>query len=183
MQQKEVLQRIEEVAPSLLTTFASFIHHCTLCIWNKTTVANLITALSEPEIPPPSRAVARILLKGLASSHPKLFKDVVPALADWIIAEAAKVSPNRSNEDKEAVEDILKALSRLSDLDLTGKQGREFIEALKTFALNGETEKQGRQSTTVLLKLKRRNVYADDLVNVFPFNWSLIAGNCSIAEF
>jgi hypothetical protein len=169
--------------PSLLTTFTPFIHHCTLCIWNKTTVENLITALSEPEIPSPSRAVAHILLKGLASTHPKLFKDVIPTLADWIIAEAAKVSPNHNNEDKEAVEDVLKALSRLSDLDLTGKQGREFIEALKTFALSGETEKQGRRSTTILLKLKRRNVYADDLVNVFPFKRLLMSGNCPILEF
>lgn len=182
MRQKEVLQRIEEVAPSLLTTFISSIHQCTLCIWNKTTLANLIAALSESEISPSSKAVAHVLLKGLAFSHPKLFKDVIPTLADWTIAEASKVSPSRNKEDKEAVEDVLKAISRLSDLDLTGKQGREFIEALKIFALNGETEKQGRRSTTVLLKLKRRNVYADDLVNVFPFKKPLIAGNCSIID-
>ena len=95
-----------------------------------------------------------------------MFKDVKSTLADWIIAESSQISPNRSREDKEAVEDILKTLARLSDLDLPGKQGREFVDALKRFALEGETERQGRRATAVLLNLKRRNVYADDLVNV-----------------
>jgi hypothetical protein len=161
-----VIQRIEEVAPSLVATFTPFIQQCSLCIWNKTTVENLITALSEPEIPASSRTVAHILLKNLSLSHPKLFKDVTSTLADWINAESSQISLNRSREDKEAVEDILKTLSRLPDLDLPGKQGREFVVALKRFALEGETERQGRRATAVLLKLKRRNVYADDLVKV-----------------
>ena len=167
--QKEVIQRIEEVAPSLVATFTPFIQQCALYIWNKTTVENLIAALSSPEIPASSRTVAHILLKNLSSSHPKLFKDVKSTLADWIIAESAQISPNRTREDKEAVEDILKTLSRLNDLDLPGKPGREFVDALKRFGLEGETERQGRRATTVLLKLKRRNIYADDLVNVLSF--------------
>jgi hypothetical protein len=166
------LQRIEEVAPSLVATFTPLIHQFTLCIWNKTTIENLITALSDPEISTSSRTVAHMLLKDLASSHPKLFKDAVATLADWIIAQTSQVSPNRSKEDKQAVEDILKTLARLSDLDLAGKQGRDFVDALKTFALNGETEKQGRRATAIILKLKRRNVYADDLVTVLSQDWN-----------
>ena len=73
---------------------------------------------------------------------------------------------NRSREDKEAVEDMLKSLSRLDGLDLPGKQGRDFVDALKTFALGGETEKQGRRATAVLLRLKRRTAYATELVKV-----------------
>jgi hypothetical protein len=144
------------------------IQQCSLGIWNKTTVENLITAVSDPDIPTSSRTVAHILLKDLAVTHAKLFKDIITTLADWIILESKQISPGRSREDKEAVEDILKTLSRLNDVDLPGKQGREFVEALKIFALEGETEKQGRRATAVLLKLKRRNVYADDLVNVVP---------------
>jgi len=154
------------MGPSLIATFNPFIFHYTLCIWNKTTVENAITALSESDISASSRTVAHALLKDLAPSHPKLFSGVIPALADWIIAEASQASPNRSREDKEAVEDILKVLSRLDDLDLPGKQGKDFVDALKTFALEGETEKQGRRATSVLLKLKRRTAYATELVKV-----------------
>ena len=161
-----MLQRIEDMAPSLIATFSPFIFYHTLGLWNKTTVENAITALSEPDISATSRTVAHALLKDLALSHPKLFSGSIPSLADWIISEAGQASPNRSKEDKEAVEDILKALSRLDDLDLPGKQGKDFVDALKTFALEGETEKQGRRATAVLLKLKRRTVYASDLVKV-----------------
>lgn len=144
------------------------IQQCSLGIWNKTTVENLITALSDSEIPASSKIVAHVLLKVLPMSHSKLFKDSITTLADWIITESSQTSSNRSREQKQAVEDILKTLSRLKDIDPPGKQGREFVEALKKFALEGETEKQGRRATTVLLKLKRRNAYADDLVNVLP---------------
>src|SRR5277367_2059656 len=109
------MQRTEDMAPSLTATLSPFILQHTLCLWNKTTVENAITALSESDISASSRAVAHALLKDLAPSHPKLFSGVIPALADWIIAEASQASPNRSREDKEAVEDILKVLSRLDD--------------------------------------------------------------------
>ena len=176
------MTRVEEVAPSLVVTFTPFVFQSTLCMWNKTTVGNLITLLSDREISSASRSVAHNLLKDLASSHKKLFKDVVPSLAAFVIFEAARVSSNRSRESKVAVEDILKTLARLDDLDLPGKQGKEFIEALKTFALEGQTEKQGRAATSVLLKLKRRNVHADDLVKVIAPCWlALIQGNCSIS--
>jgi len=160
------MQRIEDMAPSLTTTLSSLILQQTLCLWNKTTVENAVTALSETDISASSRAVAHALLKDLAPSHPKLFSGVIATLANWIIAEADQSSPDRSREDKEAVEDILKALSRLDDLDLPGKQGKDFVDALKTFALKGETEKQGRRATAVLLKLKRRTAYANELVKV-----------------
>jgi Sister chromatid cohesion protein PDS5 protein len=133
-------------------------------------VDTLIIALSEKDVPGPSKTFAHILLKDLASSHPKLFKDVIPTLVNWIIAQAAEVVPGRSSEEKTAVEDTLKTLARLGlnglDLDLPGKQGKEFIAALKTFALNGETGKQGRRATAVLLKMKRKTLHADDLVKV-----------------
>jgi hypothetical protein len=168
---------VEEVVPSG-STFGALVYECTLCIWNKTTVESLVNALSDADIPASSKIVAHTLLKDLAIHLPKIFKNMVPILADFIITEASKVSPNRTREEKEAVEDVLKTLSRLDNLDLPGKQGKEFIDALKTFALDGETEKQGRRATTVLLKLKRHTVYADDLVNV---RWSyalLMLGNC-----
>ena len=152
------------MAPSLIATFSQFIFQHTLCFWNKTTIENAITALSESDISASSRAVAHALVKDLAPSHPKLFSGVVASLADWIIAEAGQASANRSREDKDAVEDILKALSRLDDLDLPGKQGKDFVDALKTFASSGETEKQGRRATAVLLKLKRRAAYATELI-------------------
>jgi len=160
------MQRTEDMAPSLTATLSPFILQHTLCLWNKTTVENAITALSESDISASSRAVAHALLKDLAPSHPKVFSGVITTLAGWIIAEADEASPNRSREDKEAVEDILKALSRLDDLDLPGKQGKDFVDALKTFALKGETEKQGRRATAVILKLKRRTAYATELVKV-----------------
>lgn len=150
----------------MVATFSPLIYQSTLCVWNKTTVNNLITALSNTEMPSPLRAVAHNLLKDLASSHKKLFKTLIPSLAGFIVAEAGQVASNKSSEDMVAVEDILKTMSRLDDLDLPGKQGKDFIEALKTFALEGQTEKQGRGATSVLLKLKRRNVHADDLVKV-----------------
>lgn len=142
------------------------IQQFSLGLWNKTTVENLIAALSDKDIPTSSRTVAHVLLTELALSHPKLFKESITTLADWIISESMHIAGNRSKEDKQTVEDVLKTLSRLKDVDLPGKQGREFVDALKKFALVGETEKQGRRATAVLLKLKRRNVYADDLVNV-----------------
>lgn len=145
------------------------IYQCTLGIWNKTTVDNLITLLSDKDVPADLKGVAHTLLKDLASSHPKLFKDFIGTLANWFIAQTAELSPDRSREEKAMAEDILKCLSRLNDLDLPGKQGNEFIEALKTFALSGETEIQGRRATAVLLKLKRRNVHAEDLVNVSSY--------------
>jgi len=39
-------------------------------------------------------------------------------------------------------------------------------DALKKFALEGETEKQGRRATTVLLQSKRKTLYADELAQV-----------------
>jgi hypothetical protein len=150
----------------MVAVFTAFIHHCTLCLWNKTTVENLITALSDAEIPTESRTVAHTMLKDLSAYHLKLFKDVVPTLAKWIIDRAAKVSHHNTREDKIAVEDVLKVLSRLNEVDLPGKQGKEFVEALKTFALEGETERQGRRATMVLLKMKRRHAFADVLVKV-----------------
>jgi hypothetical protein len=161
-----LLSRIEELAPSLVPTFTAFIHQCTLQLWNKTTFECLVTALSDEEVSSASRAVAHNILKQLSLSHPKVFKALVPTLAKWIIEQAEHVSPDNSIEDKLAVEDILKALSRSNELDLPGKQGKEFVDALKTFALEGDTERQGRRATTVLLKMKRRNVYAEDLVEV-----------------
>ena len=164
--QKEVLQRVEEVAPSLVPTFTSFIHLCTLTLWNKTILEALVAALSDAEMPSSSRKMAHLLLKTLATSHPNLFKTVAPTLADWIIAESALISDNRSREDVEAAEDVLKALARLSGLDFSGKQGKDFVEALKKFALEGESERQGRRATAILLKLKRSNLYAEELVQV-----------------
>jgi hypothetical protein len=150
----------------MVAAFTAFIYHCTACLWNKTTVENLITAVSDTEIPAESRTVAHTLLKDLTVHHLKLFKDVVPTLAKWIIDRAAAVSHHNTREEKLAVEDVLKALSRLNDVDLPGKQGKEFVEALKTFALEGETERQGRRATMVLLKMKRRHAFADVLVKV-----------------
>ena len=153
----------------MVPVFTAVIHHCTLCLWNKTTVENLITAVSDKEIPTESRTVAHRMLKDLTDYHPKLFKDVVPTLAKWIIDRAAEVSHHNTREDKIAVEDVLKALSRINEVDLPGKQGRDFVEALKTFALKGETERQGRRSTMVLLKMKRKHAFADVLVKVVNF--------------
>jgi hypothetical protein len=150
----------------MVAVFTAFIHHCTACLWNKTTVENLITAVSDTEIPAESRTVAHTLLKDLTVHHLKLFKDVVPTLAKWVIDRAADVSHHNTREDKVAVEDVLKTLSRLTEVDLPGKQGKEFVEALKTFALEGETERQGRRATMVLLKMKRRHAFADVLVKV-----------------
>lgn len=162
------MQRIADVAPALVTTLTTLVYECTLCLWNKTTVESLISALSDSNISATSKTVAHTLLKDLAIHLPKLFQGITPKLADFIISEARHVSTDRRREDKEAVEDVLKTVSRLEDLDGLGKQGREFVDALKKFALEGETEKQGRRATVVLLKLKRRTVYADDLVKVKP---------------
>jgi hypothetical protein len=166
------LQRVEDVAPSLTATFLPLIHQCTLGIWNKTTIDNLITALSDDDVPATSKTVAHILLKDVASSHSKLYTDAIPTLAKWIIAQSAEVSASRPTEEKEAVEDILKTLVRLGqhglDIDIPSKLGKDFVEALKTFALEGETGKQGRRATAILLKMKRGLVYADDLVSVCP---------------
>lgn len=177
-----MLQRIEEVAPSLVATFTLFIYQFTHCVWNKTTIEALISVLSEADIPTSSRTVAHTLLKDLAHSHSNLFKHSIPILANWIISVANELSPNRSMEDKLAAEDVLKALSRLIELDLPGKQGRDFVDALKNFALHGETEKQGRSATAVLLKLKRRNLYADDLVRVTSIPDHANSGNCPISK-
>ena len=179
-----MLLRIEEVAPSLVTTFTAFIHQCTLQLWNKTTLECLVTALSDAEVPSSSRAVAHDLLKQLSLSHSTIFKPLIPTLAKWIIDEAEKVSPDNSIEDKLAVEDILKAVSRLNEIDLPGKQGKDFVDALKTFALEGDTERQGRRATTILLNMKRRNVYAEDLVEVPPppGEFKLMIANCSLFD-
>jgi hypothetical protein len=142
------------------------IYQYTLCIWNKTTVDTLITCLSEDDIPMASKSVAHALLKNLASSHPALFKDYISKLAQWIIAQAKEISHDRNTEEKLVLEDILKCLSRLPDLDLPGSEGKAFVDALKELALNGETERQGRAATRILLKLKMKDVYADDLVEV-----------------
>jgi hypothetical protein len=166
----------------MVATFTPVIHHCTLCLWNKTTVDNLIVALSDTEIPSESRTVAHTLLKDLTVDHPKVFQDAIPTLAQWIIDRAAEVSHHNTREGKIAIEDVLKVLSRLEPLDLPGKQGKQFIDALKTFALEGETEKQGRRATMVLLKMKRRHAYADELVNVFAFSTILIIANCAISH-
>lgn len=161
-----MLQRIEDVAPTLAQTFTVMIYQYTLGIWNKTTIDNLIACLSDDEIPTTSKTVAHTLLKNLASSHPKLFKDFISTLAQWITSQSKEISQDRSREDKLVVEDILKCLSRLGELDLPGSEGKAFVGALKEFALNGETERQGRAATTILLKLKMGNVYAEDLVAV-----------------
>jgi hypothetical protein len=161
-----MLQRVAEVSPSLTTTFNTLISECTLGIWNKTTVETLISILSEPDLPPELKSAAHIPLKDLAIHLPKLFKNMLVKLANFIVSEAELVSENRNTEDKQAVENVLKTISRLDDIDLPVKQAKPFVDALKKFALEGETEKQGRRATVVLLKLKRRSVYADDLVNV-----------------
>lgn len=167
-----------------MSTFGQFIQQCSLGIWNKTTVENLIAALSDSEVPASSKTVAHILLKVLPLSHQRLFKENKTTLADWIISESSQITPDRTREDKLAVEDILKTLYRLKDVDFPGKQGREFVDALKKFALEGETERQGRRATAVLLKMKLRNVYADDLVTVFHSKRVLLSiGNCSISYF
>ena len=177
------MQRIEEVAPSLVATFTPFIYQSGLCIWNKTTVENLITALSEKDLPDSSKRVAHILLKDLALTHFTILKDSVPALAEWIVSQSKQISSDRSREDKESVEDVLKALSRLKeDFDLPSKLNKEFVEALKVFALEGETERQGRRATTILLKLPRRNAYAEDLVNVLIPSLPLCPARCSLSN-
>ena len=177
-----MLTRIEEVAPSLTSTFASLIYSFALCIWNKTTVENLITALSDSEVSISSRTVAHKLLKDLALTHPKLFTNVLPTLANWIIEQANQLSSTRSREDKQAAEDILKTVARLEDVDLTGRQEKDFVDALTKFALEGETEKQGRRATAILLKMKRRDIYAEELVNVPPLSSKLTTGNCTFVE-
>lgn len=151
-----------------MTVFTSFVQQCTLQLWNRTTLECLITALSDVEVPSASRAVAHDLIKQLSLSHPKIFKSLVPTLANWIVEQAERVSPDNSIEEKLAVEDILKAVSRLTGVDLPGKQGKAFAEALKTFALEGDTERQGRRATTILLNMQHRNLYAEDLVDVAP---------------
>ena len=161
-----MLQRVEEVAPAVVPTFTSFIQICTLTLWNKTTVEALVAVLSDAETPSSAKRTAHVLLKTLALSNPKLFKSSLSTLADWIISESASISDNRSREDIETVEDVLKALARLPDLDLSGKQGKDFVEALKKFVLEGESERQGRRATAVLLKLKRSHLYAEELVEV-----------------
>jgi hypothetical protein len=140
-----------------------------LTLWNKTTVEALVAALSDAETSPSARKSVHMLLKTVALSNPKLFKSVSAPLADWIISESGSISDNRSREDIETVEDVLKALARLPDLDFSGKQGKDFVEALKKFALEGESEKQGRRATAVLLKLKRSNLHAEELVEVHRF--------------
>jgi len=152
----------------LTTVFTSFIQQCTLQLWNKTTLECLITALSDVEVPSASKAVAHDLIKQLSLSHPKIFKNLVPTLAEWIIERAERVSPDNSIEDKLAVEDVLKAVSRLHGVDLPGKLGKDFVNALKTLALEGDTERQGRRATTILLNMQKRNLYAEDLVDVIP---------------
>ncbi len=152
----------------MTTVFTSFIQQCTLQLWNKTTLECLITALSDVEVPSASKAVAHDLIKQLSLSHPKIFKNLVPTLAEWIIERAERVSPDNSIEDKLAVEDVLKAVSRLHGVDLPGKLGKDFVNALKTLALEGDTERQGRRATTILLNMQKRNLYAEDLVDVIP---------------
>ena len=152
----------------MTTVFTSFIQQCTLQLWNKTTLGCLITALSDVEVPSASKAVAHDLIKQLSLSHPKIFKNLVPTLAEWIIERAERVSPDNSIEDKLAVEDVLKAVSRLHGVDLPGKLGKDFVNALKTLALEGDTERQGRRATTILLNMQKRNLYAEDLVDVIP---------------
>ena len=152
----------------MTTVFTSFIQQCTLQLWNKTTLKCLITALSDVEVPSASKAVAHDLIKQLSLSHPKIFKNLVPTLAEWIIERAQRVSPDNSIEDKLAVEDVLKAVSRLPGVDLPGKLGKDFANALKTLALEGDTERQGRRATTILLNMQKRNLYAEDLVDVIP---------------
>lgn len=125
-------------------------------------------ALSDVEVPSVSKAVAHDLIKQLSLSHPKIFKNLVPTLAQWIIEQAERVSPDNSLEDKLAVEDVLKAVSRLTGVDLPGKLGKDFANALKTLALEGDTERQGRRATTILLNMQKRNLYAEDLVDVTP---------------
>jgi len=158
------------VGKAFVDTFQTLIYLTTPCIWNVTTVDTLIAALSEPDIPTTSKTVAHTLLKDLALTHYKLFTTAIPTLAEWIITQSKEVSADRTREEKLAAEDILKCLARLGakglDLDLLGKQGKEFIAALTVFALNGETEKQGRRATTILLSLKHQNAYAEDLINV-----------------
>lgn len=152
---------------------------------------NLITALSEKDLSDSSKRVAHILLKHLAATHSTILKDFVPVLAEWIASQSKQASPDRSREEKEAVEDVLKALSRLEEeFDLPSKLNKEFVEALKIFALEGESERQGRSATTILLKLPRRNAYAEDLVEVLNpplvlsfvclVHW-IIVGNCSFS--
>src|ERR1700737_2947228 len=104
------MQRVEDVAPALAATFIPVIHQYTLGIWNKTTINNFINALSDKDVPATSKAIAHLFLKELALSHSKLFKDVVPTLAKWVVAQAAEVSPDRTSEEKQTVEDILKTL-------------------------------------------------------------------------
>ena len=152
----------------MTSVFTSFIQQCTLQLWNKTTLECLITALSDVEVPSASKAVAHDLIKQLSLSHPKIFKNLVPTLAEWIIERAERVSPDNSIEDKLAVEDVLKAVSRLHGVDLPGKLGKDFVNALKTLALEGDTERQGRRATTILLNMQKRNLYAEDLVDVIP---------------
>lgn len=142
----------------------------------------LVTALSDAETSSSARKTAHVLLKTLALSHPKLFKSVSGTLADWIISESSSISDNRSREDIETVEDVLKALARLPDLDFSGKQGKDFVQALKKFALEGESEREGRRATAVLLKLKRSNLHAEELVEVLRFLFlKFILGNCSFS--
>jgi hypothetical protein len=146
------------------------------------TVEALVAALSDAETSSAARRTAHVLLKTLALSNPKLLKSASATLADWIISESASISDNRSREDIETVEDVLKALARLPDVDFSGKQGKDFVEALKKFALEGESERQGRRATAILLKLKRSNLYAEELVEVHRilFLW-LILGDRSFS--
>jgi hypothetical protein len=155
---------------------------CTLTLWNKTTVEALVAALSDAETSSLGRRTAHVLLKTLALSNPKLFKSASSTLADWIISESASISENRSREDIETAEDVLKTLARLPALDFSGKRGKDFVEALKKFALEGESERQGRRATAILLKLNRSNLYAEELVEVYrlaPFK--LTVGDCSVS--
>jgi Sister chromatid cohesion protein PDS5 protein len=176
-----VLTRIEELAPGLVTTFNAVVFQCTLGIWNKTTVENLIALLSKKDVPVEVRSAAHTLMNVLTRKHGELFKDFVPALMEWIISQSKEISLDRDRDDKLAVEDVLKCLARLDNVELPGKQGKEFLHALKKFALSGETAKQGRRAATILVKLKRGSVYADDLLQVYAIGLCVTIGNCSVA--
>jgi hypothetical protein len=102
---------------------------------------------------------------------------LIPTLADWIIERASELSSSNSKEDKHVAEDVLKTLGRLDTVELTGRQGIAFEDALKKFALEGETEKQGRRATVILLKMKRQELHVDELTKVnLPYS-PLTIGN------
>ncbi|CAG8667188.1 13334_t:CDS:10, partial [Cetraspora pellucida] len=166
---KDVLKRIEQIAPPSLETFSILIRRISLTIINKDLIPFLVTKLksTHSELQSENSIVAHELFKDISSRFPAILKPHIEQL----------IRALKEDEDSLIVDDSLEALSKLSIAfpDET-PQDKESIQRLMDYALEGSCL-QAKFATIVLSHARHKQQICGELLNKIVPKLSITSPN------